>query len=204
MLFSQGRDPLAFLSTKNQGRKNVEKRTQIHGCIALITMLMVVMCSPARAELVMPAYHSCFVAAGHKYQLSPLLLKGIALAESSGVQTAKNLTHIKRTKTVDAGLMQINSSWFPLLEKEYGIKSDKLNDACMSIDVGAWILAHEFKKYGNTWEAVGAYNAACTQLKGAACAKARQTYVWRVFKKMQMVEATEKSTQDKQKERGRS
>lgn len=152
----------------------------------------------ARAEIVMERFHSCFVAAGAKYNLSPTLLKGVALTESSGRDYAQNLTHKLRTKTVDVGLMQINSSWFPLLEARYGIRPERLKDGCTSIDVGAWILAHEFKKYGNQWDAVGAYNAACAQLKGAACTKARQTYSWRVFRMMQRVEASEKVATEQQ------
>lgn len=152
----------------------------------------------AHAELVMERFHSCFVAAGAKYNLSPTLLKGVALTESSGRDYAKNVSHHLKTKTVDVGLMQINSGWFPLLESRFGIKPERLKDGCTSIDVGAWILAHEFKKYGNQWDAVGAYNAACTQLKGAACAKARQTYSWRVFRMMRRVEASEKPTTEQQ------
>lgn len=152
----------------------------------------------AHAELVMERFHSCFVAAGAKYNLSPTLLKGVALTESSGRDYAKNVNHHLKTKTVDVGLMQINSGWFPLLESRFGIKPERLKDGCTSIDVGAWILAHEFKKYGNQWDAVGAYNAACTQLKGAACAKARQTYSWRVFRMMRHVEASEKQAAEQQ------
>lgn len=152
----------------------------------------------ARAEVVMERFHSCFVAAGAKYNLSPTLLKGVALTESSGREQAQNLDHRIRTKTVDVGLMQINSGWFPLLESRFGIKPERLKDGCTSIDVGAWILAHEFKKYGNQWDAVGAYNAACTQLKGAACAKARQTYSWRVFRMMKRVEASERPAAQEQ------
>ena len=133
-------------------------------------------------------YEHCFNASAQKYNLSPVLLKGIALAESSGIPTAKNTNHIGTTKSVDVGLMQINSGWFPLLERKFGIKASQLQNACMSIDVGAWILAHEFKRYGNQWDAVGAYNAACTQLKGKACSKRRQAYSWRVYRMMKLVQ----------------
>jgi soluble lytic murein transglycosylase-like protein len=152
----------------------------------------------AHAEVVMERFHGCFLAAGAKYNLSPTLLKGIALTESSGRDYAKNLTHRLKTKTIDVGLMQINSSWFPLLKARYGIKPERLTDGCTSIDVAGWILAHEFKKFGNQWDAVGAYNAACRQLGSVACAKARQTYSWRVFRMMRRVEATEKSATTQQ------
>ena len=152
----------------------------------------------ARADVVMPRFHSCFIAAGAKYKLSPTLLKGVALTESSGRDNATNTNHSPTTKSVDVGLMQINSGWFPLLESRYGIKPMRLKDGCTSIDVGAWILAHEFKRHGNQWAAVGAYNAACTRLKGVACAKARQAYSWKVFNMMMRVEKAEKASPEQQ------
>ncbi|WP_254853810.1 transglycosylase SLT domain-containing protein, partial [Salmonella enterica] len=50
---------------------------------------------------------------------------------------------------------------FPIRElARYGIKPEHLTtDPCMNIYTGAYYLAIAFKKWGVTWEAVGAYNA---------------------------------------------
>ncbi|MFC0022236.1 transglycosylase SLT domain-containing protein [Neisseria gonorrhoeae] len=37
---------------------------------------------------------------------------------------------------------------------------------CTNVHIGAWILANSYRQHGKSWEAVGAYNAACTKLKG--------------------------------------
>lgn len=60
--------------------------------------------------------------------------------------------------SVDVGLMQINSRWFPRLA-EMGILPGDLWHSCTNIQVGAWILAGEIRRFGYGWQAIGAYNA---------------------------------------------
>jgi soluble lytic murein transglycosylase-like protein len=58
-----------------------------------------------------------------------------------------------------AGLMQIDSQHHAQLS-QFGIKPEHLlTDACLNIYTGAYYLALAFKKWGVSWEAVGAYNA---------------------------------------------
>ena len=66
--------------------------------------------------------------------------------------------------------------------QRYGISEKDLMDACTNIDVGAWILSGVVAKHGYNWNAIGAYNAACVQLKGAACVEARATYANKVYR----------------------
>jgi soluble lytic murein transglycosylase-like protein len=126
----------------------------------------------------------CFQASAQKYNLDPRLLWSIAMVESRGRTEAVNNTHIQRTGTRDFGVMQINESWLPALAR-HGITRDRLmKDRCLNVDVGAWILADSIKRNGATWNAVGAYNAACTQLKGKDCESARKRYtdlVWQWY-----------------------
>ncbi len=91
-----------------------------------------------------------------KHAVNPHLLYAIATTESKlrpNVISPKN-----KNGTYDIGLMQINSSWLPTLGR-YGINEASLLDSCINLDVGAWILAGNMKRHGNTWKAVGSYNA---------------------------------------------
>lgn len=54
--------------------------------------------------------------------------------------------------------MQINSTHLPMLIHAGFAKND-LFDPCTNIYVGAYILHGCILRHGNTWRAVGAYNA---------------------------------------------
>lgn len=98
---------------------------------------------------------SCLDEAAARYQVSPVLLWGIAKVESGFNPLARN---INSNGSEDIGIMQINSSWMPVLQR-YGITRKDLFDPCISFHVGAWVLANNIHRHGNNWKAVGAYNA---------------------------------------------
>lgn len=129
------------------------------------------------------AWGQCFDAAQARFGVSAKLLRAVAQVESSNNPQAINTSHYERTRSVDIGLMQINSSHLGWLKKR-GINQSDLLKPCISIDVSAQLLQELFQKFGDSWEAVGAYNAACTQLKGSACRAARDTYIGKVRKAM--------------------
>lgn len=98
---------------------------------------------------------ACWEQAASKYGVSAQLLYAIAKTESS--LQAKAVNRANNNGSYDVGLMQINSSWLPMLGR-YGIREKDLYEPCVSIEVGAWILAQNIRSHGYTWAAVGAYN----------------------------------------------
>lgn len=97
----------------------------------------------------------CLEEAAARYQVSPALLWSIAKVESGFNPLARN---VNTNGSEDIGIMQINSSWLPVLQR-YNITRKDLFDPCISFHVGAWVLSNNIHRYGNNWKAVGAYNA---------------------------------------------
>jgi soluble lytic murein transglycosylase-like protein len=111
--------------------------------------------------LVSTGAHACWEEAGERFGISPHLLHAIAKTESSLRPEAINRN---RNGSYDIGIMQINSWWLPKL-KRHNITEAELWDPCVNINVGAWILAQNIQRFGNSWNAVGAYNTSKTELR---------------------------------------
>jgi soluble lytic murein transglycosylase-like protein len=93
---------------------------------------------------------------GSKWGVSPNILYAIAKTESSFNPRAINRSNSNGSE--DVGLMQINSFWYRTLAKK-GYSREDLFDPCVSLDVAGWIMHDNMGRHGNTWKAVGAYNA---------------------------------------------
>lgn len=121
-----------------------------------------------------PNYGDCIRHASRQYRLPEVLFRAILLTEGGRAGA------ISRNKngTYDMGPAQINSSWLPRLAK-LGIERERvLNDGCLNIHIGAWILATALG--GQTpdnpaefWRRVGNYNSATPVFN-----RAYQARVW--------------------------
>ena len=118
---------------------------------------------------------SCWESAAQRYGVNASILHAIAMTES-----AMNIRALNRNAngSVDVGLMQINSLWFPRLA-EMGIEPEDLWDECTSVHVGAWVLAGYIRRFGYNWRAVGAYNAGPSSSPESELK--RKEYAQRVF-----------------------
>lgn len=106
----------------------------------------------------------CFESAGAKYHIDPLLVKAIAIGESSLRPDVTNINRDKKTGqalSTDYGLMQVNSSHIASLIAQGYIRSsqDLLNRPCLNVQIGTWILAKHFQVCGISWNCLGSYNA---------------------------------------------
>jgi soluble lytic murein transglycosylase-like protein len=125
-------------------------------------------------SLAFSAHSTCWKEAGMRYGIEPELLQAIAIVESNLRVDAMNHNN---DGSYDIGLMQINSRNLPAL-KQYQISQRKLLDnPCLSVMTGAWILAGFMRQHGYSWEAVGAYNAGSAPDR----LRLRQRYVQRVL-----------------------
>ncbi|KEM16762.1 transglycosylase SLT domain protein [Escherichia coli 6-319-05_S1_C3] len=138
----------------------------------------------------------CFDLAGRDYKIDPDLLRAISWKES---RYRVNAIGINPVTGYGSGLMQVDSQHFNELAR-YGIKPEHLTtDPCMNIYTGAYYLAIAFKKWGVSWEAVGAYNAGFrkterqNQRRLAYASEVYRIYTWIKSSKGIRIPTTKKS-----------
>ena len=139
-------------------------------CLGAVAFLLLIPVADAAAF--------CFEEAGSLYGINPLILRAIAKVESNFNPTA---LHRNTNGSYDYGLMQINSSWAPVLGKE---RWNLLGDACYNTMTGSWILATCMSKYGYTWKAIGCYNSQTPDK--------RDRYAQMVFRQLQGLVTTDR------------
>ena len=131
--------------------------------------------------VVLPAQAFCFNEAGVRYKVDPLLLRSMATVESNLNPRAVGMNRNKagRVTSRDFGLMQINERQIPQL-RTLGIISseqDLLTNACLNVQIGAWILAKHLQQCGVNWQCLGSYNAGFAENNGAR----RMIYARKVY-----------------------
>lgn len=108
----------------------------------------------------------CIMAASLKYQLSDNVVFGVMEVEGGrdGLAAGPNANG-----TYDLGLMQINSSWIPVLAQLWSTSYTSAyravrDDECTNIFVGAWILKQKISKTGEVYSGVAAYHSATARI----------------------------------------
>jgi soluble lytic murein transglycosylase-like protein len=111
--------------------------------------------------LAKPSFDEYFIESGNYFGVPPLLLKKIATIESS---LNPNCINYNKNKTIDYGIMQINSCHFAELEK-IGIKQEMIMAPRINIFAGAYLVAKQIKRGGYNLEAIGMYHSATPMYK---------------------------------------
>lgn len=102
----------------------------------------------------------CIDKAARLYHIPPTLLRAVLRTEGGRVGEI----HENDNGSYDMGPAQINSIWLPVLARS-GITRDMvLNDRCLNITIGAWILGQSMaganpQNPAAFWQHVGDYNS---------------------------------------------
>jgi soluble lytic murein transglycosylase-like protein len=119
------------------------------------------------------AISSCFDLASEEFKIDRQVLYAIAKVESN---LDANSININKNRTLDIGIMQINSIHQKNLA-EKGIALNELLDPCKNIIVGAWILKKNIlMAKGDLWKGVGLYHSATPELQKNYIQKVRRIY----------------------------
>lgn len=104
--------------------------------------------------------HSCASEAAKRYQIPEALFIGILMTEGGRV----GQIHRNDNGSYDMGPAQINSTHLPELATKGITREQVIQDGCLNIQIGAWILARELdgsspSDAAGFWKRVGNYNS---------------------------------------------
>ncbi len=141
---------------------------------------------PRLEDMALTPATRCVVAAAKRHSVNPWVLKAILKVESNFNPGAINRNP---NGTKDIGMAQINTIHLRELSK-HGISGADLLDPCVSTYVAAWHLAKQYRQYGNTWFAVGAYHSV------TRCYNERYVgLVWNALVEWKVMDAPRRRTQ---------
>lgn len=100
----------------------------------------------------------CFSDAAIRYQVNEYVLRAIAQHES---RMNPSIALRNANGSLDLGLMGINTIHLEPGEPLYrgGFTAEMLLDPCTNVMTGAYLLRLKMNRFGNTWQAVGAYHS---------------------------------------------
>lgn len=105
---------------------------------------------------------ACILIAAHSYAIPPSVLVGIMHVEGGrvGQEVGPN-----RNGTYDLGPMQINTLWTEQLSRYWGTSRSEArrvlrDDACMNVNVAAWVLRQKIDRAGSLYEGIAHYHSA--------------------------------------------
>jgi len=102
------------------------------------------------------AHADCIDDAAARHQVNAAVLRAIGWQESRLHPQALGRN---ANGSVDIGAFQINSVHLPELRR-HGIGRTALADGCTSADVAAWHYRRQIDRFGNGWQAIGAWHSA--------------------------------------------
>ncbi len=101
------------------------------------------------------AIEQCITEAAHDNGLHPLLVRAVLNVEGGRVSSVTRNSN----GSYDLGLMQINTTWLPVLRRFHVKWQDLTDKPCVNIRVGSWILANKIKGEDDYWVGVGNYHS---------------------------------------------
>jgi soluble lytic murein transglycosylase-like protein len=167
---------LQFVASRVNHPRAAMRATKNEGTPVRILLLCALLLAPSIDACLAKA--DCIEAAARRYDLSPEVLRAMAHVESGDRADAWNRNH---NGSLDIGRFQINSSWWPTLER-LNVSREALWDPCASALVAAWILAQEVERFGWSWRAIGAYHTGARTTARTEARRAR--YAARVAREL--------------------